>query len=109
MMARKEAIVQSMTPAERSNPQIISGPRRRRIAAGCGQSVQEVNQFLHEFEQMRKMMRMAMQQKPGGGGLFGRKGKGGPPSGGGGGLPSFGKTPPKMPKGGKRRRFPFSR
>jgi signal recognition particle subunit SRP54 len=107
MMARKEAIVQSMTPAERSNPQIISGPRRRRIAAGCGQSVQEVNQFLNEFEQMRKMMRMAMKQKPGGGGLFGR-GKGGPSFGGGGG-PATGKNPPKMPKGGRRRRFPFSR
>jgi signal recognition particle subunit SRP54 len=105
LLARKEAIVQSMTPGERSNPNIISGPRRRRIAAGCGQSVQEVNQFLNEFEQMRKMIRTMMSPGPGGKGLFGG-GKGKPPPGGGSVLR-------KMPKGGKGGgrfpRFPFSR
>jgi signal recognition particle subunit SRP54 len=63
---RKEAIVQAMTLAERRNPQILNGSRRRRIAAGCGLTVQEVNQFLNEFEQMRKMMRNMMKTMPGG-------------------------------------------
>jgi signal recognition particle subunit SRP54 len=65
LLARKEAIVQSMTPAERHSPQLLSASRRRRIAAGCGQSVTDVNQFLNEFEQMRKMIRTFVQQQPG--------------------------------------------
>lgn len=67
VLPRKEAIVRSMTPKERSNPQMLNGSRRKRIAAGCGLSVQEVNQFLNEFEKMRKMMKsmMAMQQQEG--------------------------------------------
>ncbi len=100
MLARKEAIVQSMTPDERRNPALINGPRRRRIAKGCGQSVQDVNQFLNEFEQMRKMIRGMM--GPGGPGA---KGKG--PSGGMGTLVR--RSGPKMPTGGKGGgfRFPF--
>ncbi|HLV79502.1 MAG TPA: signal recognition particle protein [Chthonomonadaceae bacterium] len=66
LLARKEAIVQAMTPAERTNPGILNGSRRKRIAAGCGQSVQEINQFLSEFEQMRKMIHTMMAQAPGG-------------------------------------------
>ncbi|MFH1850842.1 MAG: signal recognition particle protein [Candidatus Neomarinimicrobiota bacterium] len=52
-----EAIINSMTPAERSNPQIINGSRRLRIARGSGRSVQEINQLLKQFAQMQKMMR----------------------------------------------------
>jgi len=52
-----EAIVNSMTPAERSNPQIINGSRRQRIARGSGRTVQEINQLLKQFSQMRKMMK----------------------------------------------------
>ena len=51
-----EAIIYSMTPQERSNPEIINGSRRRRIAAGSGTDLQEVNRLLKQFEQTRKMM-----------------------------------------------------
>jgi signal recognition particle subunit SRP54 len=54
---RVEAIIQSMTPAERRHPETINGSRRRRIARGSGTSVQEVNQLLSQFKQMRKLMR----------------------------------------------------
>jgi signal recognition particle subunit SRP54 len=54
---RVEAIIQSMTPAERRHPETINGSRRRRIASGSGTSVQEVNQLLSQFKQMRKLMR----------------------------------------------------
>jgi len=53
-----EAIINSMTPEERANPDIIDGSRRRRIARGAGRDIQEVNQFLKQFEQMRQMMKM---------------------------------------------------
>lgn len=52
-----EAIIKSMTPAERANPEIMNGSRKIRIAQGSGTSVQEVNQLLKQFEQMRKMMK----------------------------------------------------
>ena len=54
---RVEAIIQSMTPDERRRPEIINGSRRRRIAIGSGTSVQEVNQLLAQFKQMRKLMK----------------------------------------------------
>ena len=54
---RIEAIVRSMTPAERHDPQVIDGSRRKRIAAGAGRSVTDVNQLLKQFGEMRKMMR----------------------------------------------------
>ena len=54
---RVEAIILSMTPAERRNPRMIDGSRRRRIAAGSGVSVQQVNQLLGQFKQMQKMMK----------------------------------------------------
>lgn len=94
ILARKEAIVRSMTPRERSQPALINGSRRRRIAAGSGHSVQEVNQFLNEFEQMKKAINSMMGQMPGGKGSPG--GKGGP-----GGLPKLPGARPKMPKAGK--------
>ena len=52
-----EAIIQSMTPEERQQPQIINGSRRRRIARGAGVEVREVNQLLKQFREMRKMMK----------------------------------------------------
>jgi signal recognition particle subunit SRP54 len=54
---RVEAIIQSMTPAERRKPDMINGSRRRRIAAGSGTTVQEVNRLLAQFKQMQKMMK----------------------------------------------------
>jgi len=53
-----EAIINSMTPDERSTPAIINGSRKKRIAKGSGTSVQEVNQLLKQFNQMAKMMKM---------------------------------------------------
>ncbi len=52
-----EAIIQSMTPEERENPQLLDGSRRKRIAKGSGNSVQEVNQFIKQFNEMKKMMK----------------------------------------------------
>jgi signal recognition particle subunit SRP54 len=60
-MGRVEAIILSMTPDERHNPNILGGTRRRRIAAGSGVTIQEVNQLIAQFEQMRKMVRGMMQ------------------------------------------------
>ncbi|MFZ9549156.1 MAG: signal recognition particle protein [Bacteroidia bacterium] len=57
-----EAIILSMTPKERSNPDIINGSRRQRIAKGSGQTLPEVNRLMKQFEDTRKMMRM-MQDK----------------------------------------------
>lgn len=56
-MARIEAIVLSMTPKERRSPEIIKASRKTRIAKGSGTSVQEVNQLLNQFDQMKKMMK----------------------------------------------------
>ena len=56
-MARVEAIVLSMTPAERRTPPLINGPRRRRIAAGSGTTIEEVNRLLQARKQMQKVMR----------------------------------------------------
>ena len=54
---RMEAIILSMTPAERRNPKLLDGNRRKRIANGSGTSVQEVNQLMKQFGQMNKMMK----------------------------------------------------
>ena len=58
-----EAIIQSMTPKERSNPEILTGSRRQRLAAGSGTSIQEVNRLIKQFDQTRKMMKMVTQTK----------------------------------------------
>jgi signal recognition particle subunit SRP54 len=58
-LGRVEAILSSMTPGERAEPEILNGSRRRRIARGSGTSVQEVNQILRQYEMMRKLMRRA--------------------------------------------------
>ncbi len=60
-----EAMINSMTPAERANPDLIDGSRRRRIAKGAGKEIADVNQFMKQFEQMRQMMKM-MNKMPGG-------------------------------------------
>jgi len=57
-LTRMEAIINSMTPQERRNPQIFNGSRRLRVARGSGTSVQEVNQLLRQFEAAQKLMRM---------------------------------------------------
>jgi signal recognition particle subunit SRP54 len=55
---RIEAIIQSMTPKERANPDLLNKSRRNRIAKGSGTDIQEVNRFIKQFDQTRKMMRM---------------------------------------------------
>lgn len=88
---RKEGIIYSMTPLERRKPDLIKATRKRRIAAGAGVAVQEVNRMLKEFEQMQDMMK-----KMGGGGMMKmmkRLGGMGGMGGGAGGI----KGMPKMP------------
>lgn len=75
-----EAIIHSMTPEERSNPEVLNGSRRQRIANGSGTSIQEVNKLIKQFDETRKMMRMMTQMK------------------GGGKMPKM----PKMPRMGRR-------
>ena len=58
-----EAIIYSMTPAERENPALINGTRRKRIADGSGTNIQEVNRLLKQFDETRKMMKMVSQGK----------------------------------------------
>ena len=53
-----EAIIYSMTPEERTNPAILNGSRRQRIAKGSGTTIQEVNKLIKQFDETRKMMRM---------------------------------------------------
>ncbi len=77
---RIEAIVNSMTPAERSDPKILNGSRRLRIAKGSGTTVQEINAFIDRFVQAKKMM----QQMSRGGGVPGMPGMPGMPGAGGG-------------------------
>ena len=60
---RLEAIILSMTPAERANPKIIDGSRRRRIARGSGTNVQAVGQLVKQFAQMKKMMKQVTSGK----------------------------------------------
>jgi signal recognition particle subunit SRP54 len=90
-MMRKQGIIHSMTPRERSKPELIKATRKRRIASGAGVQVQDVNRMLKEFEQMQQMMK---QMK--GGGLMkmmkrlgGMKGMGGMGGMGGGGFPGM--------------------
>lgn len=52
-----EAIIRSMTPTERSQPELLNGSRRRRVAKGSGRTIQEVNQLLKQFQDMKKMMK----------------------------------------------------
>lgn len=54
--SKVEAIIQSMTPEERGHPELLNMSRKRRIAKGCGQNIHEINMFIKQFDQMRKMM-----------------------------------------------------
>ncbi len=62
-MKKPEAIIRSMTPKERRNPGILNASRRKRIAAGSGTSVQEVNQLIRQFDQAKQMMKQMTQMK----------------------------------------------
>lgn len=73
-MARVAAIVKSMTKEERAKPEIINHSRRKRLAAGSGNSLQDVNRFIKQFEDMRKMMKQ-FSGMMGGKGMKGLKGK----------------------------------
>lgn len=84
-IGRQEAIILSMTPAERHNPKLLNASRRRRVAAGSGTSIQDVNRLLKQHQQMGKMMKQV--------GKMGRKGRG---MFSGGGLPP-GMLPPLPP------------
>ena len=68
-MKKPEAIIRSMTIRERRNPEILNASRRRRIAAGSGTTVQDVNQLIRQFEEAKKQMKMMMNQ------MKGRKGR----------------------------------
>ena len=70
-----EAIIQSMTPDERRNPDLINGSRKIRIARGAGRTVDEVNRLMKQFEDMKKMMKMM--QGGGGGAMAKMMGMGG--------------------------------
>lgn len=67
-----EAIIKSMTPAERSNPDLLNPSRKARIAKGCGKDLAEVNAFMKQFEQMKQMMKM-MNNMPMGGRIPGMR------------------------------------
>jgi signal recognition particle subunit SRP54 len=71
-IARVEAIISSMTETERRKPQLLNASRRRRIAAGSGTLVQDVNRLMKNYEQMRKLMKQFSRQ-PGGGGRGGSR------------------------------------
>jgi len=83
-LGRTEAIILSMTPYERENPQVIAASRKRRIAAGSGVKVEDVNRLLKSFEQMQKLIKQF--SGPGAGKRMKRMGRFG---GFGGGFPGF--------------------
>ncbi|MBC2933367.1 signal recognition particle protein [Nocardioides sp. zg-1228] len=95
---RIQAIIQSMTPAERDNPKIIDGSRRARIAAGSGRQVSDVNQLVDRFFEARKMM----EQMARGGGVPGMPGMPGMPGLGGGKRAGARQAQAKGKKGKKR-------
>ncbi|WP_270406992.1 signal recognition particle protein [Brachybacterium paraconglomeratum] len=98
-IGRIEAIIRSMTPEERSNPKIINGSRRNRIARGSGTTVQQINQLLERFKQAQQMMRTMGRGMAGGGG----GGMSGMPGGPGMGMgkKSRGRQAPQRPQGKK--------
>jgi signal recognition particle subunit SRP54 len=84
MVKRQEAIISSMTKAERKNPKLLNASRRRRIAAGSGSSVQEINRLLKQYQDMADMMKKV--SKLGKKGLLRHGLSGLIPGGGGGGF-----------------------
>ena len=91
--ARTEAIILSMTPAERTKPDLINPSRKRRIAAGCGQRVEDVNRLLKQYRQMQDMMKQLKKMTKKGGRLHGMPNLPG--------MPGMGGMMPPM--GGRRR------
>lgn len=98
---RMEALIQSMTPKERRDPELISGRRKQRIAKGAGQDIQDLNRLLKQHKMMAKMMKqlsakggMQKMMRAMGGAFGGAGGPGGP----GGGLPPGGGMPPGLPR-----------
>lgn len=83
---RMEAIINSMTPEERRNPDVLSGSRKRRITGGSGTQIQDLNRLLKQHKQMAKMMK----KMKGGGMSKMMRGMGGMLPGGGGGFPPMG-------------------
>ncbi|GAB4494011.1 MAG: signal recognition particle protein [Saprospiraceae bacterium] len=79
-LLRVEAIIQSMTPKERANPELLNLSRKKRIARGCGQTLEQINLFVKNFEQMRKMMHQMANSPMGKMGM--PPGMGMPPKGG---------------------------
>ena len=61
--AKVESIILSMTPQERTNPELLNMSRKRRIAKGCGRNIHEINLFVKQFDQMKKMMHMMSKGK----------------------------------------------
>lgn len=61
--SKVESIIYSMTPEERANPELLNMSRKKRIAKGCGRNIHEINMFIKQFNQMRKMMRMMSKGK----------------------------------------------
>jgi signal recognition particle subunit SRP54 len=70
-----EAIIYSMTPKERENPELLDGKRRARLAKGSGNSIQEVNAFIKQFDEMKKMMKSVQKMSDSGRSLKGIMGK----------------------------------
>ena len=64
-MSRTEAIIQSMTKEERANPSILNGPRKKRIANGCGRSIAEVIRLVKQFEELKKLMKQMSDMQKG--------------------------------------------
>ena len=64
-MSRTEAIIQSMTKQERANPSILNGPRKKRIANGCGRSIADVNRLVKQFEELKKLMKQMSDMQKG--------------------------------------------
>lgn len=101
VLVHMDAIIGSMTLKERAQPALLNAKRKKRVAAGSGTSVQEVNKILKMHQEMGRAMKQI--KKMGGlkglGALFGGGGMGGAPSGGGG-LPGMGGGMPKLPRMG---------
>ncbi len=95
---RVESIIQSMTPAERGNPELLNMSRKKRIAKGCGRNLDEVNMFIKQFHQMRKMMHKMSKQ-----GAFGGMSPQAMGTGGGVSAPTARKRVSKVRKKKKRR------
>jgi signal recognition particle subunit SRP54 len=64
-LTRVTAMIDSMTPEERRYPQVLNGSRKKRIAAGSGTSVAEINRLMKQYQQMRRLMRAARKGAPG--------------------------------------------